>query len=271
MTSDERQGCVAADAGAERFSRVFDTLELLVGHPEGMTLTEIVKRLGMPASSAHNLLQRMAATDVIVVSDDLRYSLGSRAVRLGIRIVDGLEVRDVARRPLQELTRATGEDVYLAVRLGTRVSYIDRFPGTRPIAVDIRLGQSLFLHATAVGKLFAAFHPPLHRRLMGEPRPRLTERTLTEEADLERELETIRRAGYSVSREEAIPGVVGYGFPIRDAYGEITAAIHISVPLAQIDETHEKLLLDKAFEAAASIEADLGRSGADLSRRGRRA
>jgi DNA-binding IclR family transcriptional regulator len=261
---------VTADAGAERFSRVFDVLELLVGHPQGMTLTEIVKRLGLPASSAHNLLQRMAATDVVAISEDLRYSVGSRAVRLGIRIVDGLEVRGIARRVLQDLSRDTGEDVYLAVRLGTRVSYIDRVPGTRPIAVDIRLGQSLFLHATAVGKLFAAFHRTLYRRLMNEPRPRLTQHTLVDEADLERELETIRRTGYSVSREEGIAGIVGYAFPVRDAYGEIVAAIHISAPLSQVDEAHEKMLIVKALEATASIEADLGRGGADLSRRGRR-
>jgi len=255
----------SADAGAERFSRVFDVLELLVGHPEGMTLTEIVKRLGLPTSSAHNLLQRMTAIDVVVVTDDLRYSIGSRAVRLGIRIVDGVEVRAVARRQMQELARITGDDIYLAVRLGSRVFYVDKVAGTRPVTVDIRLGQRLYLHATAVGKLYAANNRQLYRRLMNDERPRLTPKTLTTEKQLDAELEKIRQDGYSVSSEEAITGIVGLAFPIRDAYGDLAAAIHVSAPLAQLDRDREQELVAAALEAAASIERDLGRVEADAS------
>ena len=69
--------------GNDRFSRVFDVLELLVGHPGGMTLTAISTRLGLPASSTHNLLQRMVASEVVVVTEGLRYSIGARTVRLG--------------------------------------------------------------------------------------------------------------------------------------------------------------------------------------------
>ena len=47
---------------ADQFSRVFDVLELLVGHPDGMTVTEVSKRLDLPTSSTHNLLQRMVGT-----------------------------------------------------------------------------------------------------------------------------------------------------------------------------------------------------------------
>ncbi|HEY1971215.1 MAG TPA: hypothetical protein VGH89_24890 [Pseudonocardia sp.] len=53
---------------------------------------------------------------------------GREVDTLGIRIVDGLEVRAVAHRYLQELNRETGEDIYLAVRIGGRVTYIERFP-----------------------------------------------------------------------------------------------------------------------------------------------
>jgi DNA-binding IclR family transcriptional regulator len=259
------------DAGAERFSRAFDVLELLVGHGGGLTLTEIAKRLSLPASSTHNLLQRMAANNLVVVTDDLRYSLGSRAVRLGIRIVDGVDVRALARRPMQELARETGDDIYLAVRMGNRVFYVDKVAGTRPITVDIRLGQPLYLHATAVGKLFAANNKQLYRRLLAEERPQLTAHTLTTVEALDAEFERIRADEYSVSREEAILGIVGMAYPIRDAYGELAAAIHVSAPLLQIDEQHERVLLDAAREAARAIERDLGRMDTTETRTVRRA
>lgn len=247
---------------ADRFSRVFDVLELLIGHPEGMTVTQVSKRLDLPTSSTHNLLQRMVAVDVVVVSEDLRYSIGPRAVRLAIRTVDGLEVRNVARRYLEELARETGEDVYLAVRVGRRVVYVEHVSGTRTVTVNIRLGQSLYLHATAVGKLFAAHHPQLHQQLRSGTRPRLTQRTLVDPADLERELADIRAKDYSVSREEAIPGIIGLAIPVYDAYGTLTAAIHVSALQAHLAPGQEQDILDAARKAAALIEAELGRQPA---------
>lgn len=243
----------------DRYSRTFDVLELLVGRSDGMTLTEISKRLGLPVSSSHNLLQRMVTSEVVNVTEDLRYSIGPRAVRLGIRIVDGLEVRALARRHLQDLARTSREDVYLAVRLGRRVTYVDRLPGSHPVTVEIRLGQTLFLHATSVGKLFAAYEDQLRRQLFTQPRPALTEHTLTEPGELEDELNRIRRQGYALSREEGVLGVVGLAAPIRDAYGSVVAAIHISTLKMRMTPELESSLIEAASTTAARVERDLGR------------
>lgn len=252
----------------DRYSRTFDVLELLVGHPDGMTVTEIGKRLGLPISSSHNLLQRMVTAEVATVTDDHRYSVGPRAVRLGIRIVDGLELRSISRRHLQELARVTGDDVYLAVPFGRRVAYVDRFLGSRPVTVDIRLGQSLFLHSTSVGKLFAANDSQLRRRLFAEERPRLTEHTLVDAGPLEEELARIVQQGYAVSREESIIGIVGIAVPIRTDHGTMVAAIHISALKSRMMPDTERELVDAAEATAAQIERALGRVHAP-SRRGR--
>jgi DNA-binding IclR family transcriptional regulator len=246
-------------ASSDRYSRTFDVLELLVGRPDGMTVTEIGKRLGLPISSSHNLLQRMVTAEVVTMTEDLRYSVGPRAVRLGIRIVDGLEVRALSRRHLQDLARQTGDDIYLAVSLGGRVAYVDRFPGSRPVSVDIRLGQSLHLHATSVGKLFAAHDEQLRRRLYAQERPRLTEHTLTGRDELEVEFATVVELDRSISREEAIIGVVGLAVPIRDDHGAIIAAIHISALSNRMSAEEEAGLLAAARAAAVNIERDLGR------------
>lgn len=258
-------------SGSDRYSRTFDVLELLVGRPDGMTVTEIGKRLELPISSSHNLLQRMVAAEVVTVADDLRYSLGPRAVRLGIRIVDGLEVRALSRRHLLELARETGDDVYLAVPFGRRVAYVDRFPGSRPVTVDIRLGQSLYLHATSVGKLFAAHDGPLRRRLFAQERPQLTGHTITGAAELELELARIVEQDHAISREEAIVGVVGLAVPIRDDHGTLVAAIHISALSNRMSAAEEAELLAAARGAAVQIERDLGRMHGDACAVGLRA
>lgn len=247
----------------DRYSRTFEILEFLVGRPEGMTVTEISKQLALPLSSSHNLLQRMVGADVLSATDELRYALGPRAVRLGVRIADGLEVRTVSRRHLPELARETGDDVYLAMALGGRVTYVDRFPGSRPVTVEIRLGQSLYLHATSVGKLLAAHDPDLRARLFDRERPELTAHTLTGREALERELDAIVADDHAVSREEAIPGVVGLAVPVRGDQGSIVAAIHVSTLANRHSQQVESDLLAAATATARRIERDLGREHAE--------
>jgi DNA-binding IclR family transcriptional regulator len=244
---------------SDRFARTFDILELLASTEQGMTVTDVSKRLDLPISSTHNLLRRMVASDVASVTDGAQYLLGARAVRLGLRVSNGLSVRALARRHLQELARLTGDDIYLAVRAGRRVVYVDRLTGTRPVTVEIRLGQRLYLHATAVGKLFAAHEPQLRRQLFREARPRLTDQTLTEHDDLEAEFERIRADGVSISREEGIEGIVGLAVPVYDASGNLAAAIHISALRAQIDRQRERDFIAMARDSAARLESDLGR------------
>jgi IclR family acetate operon transcriptional repressor len=242
-----------------RFSRIFDVLDLLVGHAGGMRLTEISQELGTPLSSTHNLLQTMVAAEVLVVNDDLHYLVGPRAMRLGVRISDSLEVRSAARRHLEKLARAIGNDVYLAVKVGEDVVYVDRFASSQPVSVNIRLGESRALHASAVGKLFSAHEPTLRKRVLSRALPRLTDSTVTDVDELSREFMRIRADGFSVSNEEAYEGVVGFAVPVHDASGSLVAAVHVSAFRAGLAPEKDQRVIHQARAVARVIEMDLGR------------
>jgi DNA-binding IclR family transcriptional regulator len=242
----------------DRFARSFDVLDILVSQPQGMRLTDISQALGAPVSSTHNLLQTMLAAEVVDVTDDLRYTVGPRAVRMGVRIVNSLDVRTIGHRHLEKLAKALGNDVYLAMRVGDRVVYVDRFRVSEPVSVNIRLGDSLALHATAVGKLFAAYEPELRDVVMRRTRRRLTPATIIDAVDLDAELSRIRSAGFSVSREEAYEGIVGIAVPVRSASGGLAAAIHVSALRAGLSDDRERTFVEQTRAIAAEIEEDLG-------------
>lgn len=242
----------------DRYLRTFDILSLLVNHKDGLRLTEIKDALGLPVSSVHNVLQTMVSADVVVVDDDLRYSVGPRTVALALRTVQSLDVRSLARRPLQDLAKEIGDDVYLGLRLGKRVIYADRILGTQRISLDIRLGEALHLHSTATGKLFAAFDDKLAAQALSDKLPKVTAHTITDPRELEREYARIRELGYSRSQEESFAGVVGYAVPIRDAAGTLAAAVHVSVLATRATKAHEKKLLGAAGACAEQIERLLG-------------
>lgn len=247
------------DDAKDRFARIFGVLELLAPHPAGLTVTEISQQLGLPLSSTHNLLQRLVKVEAVIVTGDLRYSIGGRAVRYGIRIIENLNLRAMARRHLQELAKLLGEDVYLAERFGDRIIYTDRVAGHRPIKLDIQLGQSLLLHATAVGKLFAAHHEELCEKMLGRERPRLTPSTLVSSKELNAELEKIRTDGFAVSRQEAVVGIVGVAVPVRNTRDQVVAAIHLSALAAHWEPDTEKAWLVQTIATAQAVERNLGR------------
>lgn len=242
----------------ERYLRTFDILDLLVSHKEGLRLTEIKDALQLPVSSVHNVLQTMVTAEVVVVDEDLRYFVGPRTVSLALRAVHALDVRSLARRPLQQLARDIGDDVYLGLRMGSRVVYADRILSTQRISLDIRLGEPLYLHSTATGKLFAAFDDKLAAQVTGKKLHRLTPNTITDPSALAQEFERIRGQGYSKSQEESSAGVVGYAIPIHNADGQLAAAVHVSVLVARATKSHERSLLSKAQACATQIERLLG-------------
>ena len=243
----------------ERYLRTFDVLNLLVQHKEGLRLTEIKEALGLPVSSVHNMLQTMVSAEVAVVSEDLRYSVGPRAVSLALRTLNSLDIRTISRRHLQELAKEIGDDVYLALRMGKRVMYADRVLGTQRISLDIRLGEPLFMHSTATGKLFAAYDPKLAAQVLAAPLKKLTAATIVDPKELEREYARIRTQGFAKSVEESVDGIVGYAVPVNDGANQMVAAIHASVLDKRATRIHERKLLDAARACSAQIERHLGR------------
>ena len=135
---EEPDDCSTADTARpmspDRYLRTFEIVCLLVRHRGGLRLTEINDALNLPVSSLHNMLQTMVAAEVVNVSDDLRYSVGPRMVGVALAPVHAIDVRTLARRPLQELARDIGDDVYLGMSMGRRVFYVDRCAGTQRIS-----------------------------------------------------------------------------------------------------------------------------------------
>lgn len=244
----------------DRYLRTFDVLNVLILHKDGLKLTEIKDALDLPISSVHNMMQTMVATEVASVTEDLRYSVGPRAMALALKLIQSLDIRSLSRRHLQELAKNIGDDVYLALPYGKRIMYADRCLGTQRISLDIRLGEPLFLHSTATGKLFAAFDSRLEAQALSDRLPKLTPSTITAPAALKREYLRIRAAGYAKSDEESMEGIVGYAVPICDAEGRMIAAIHASVLSKRATTEHEQKILDAARECASMIERQLGTS-----------
>jgi IclR family acetate operon transcriptional repressor len=214
---------------SDKVERLVDVLDYLLQAPgHAATLSEIVTAQGRPLSSTHDLLRSMVASGLLEVDDAKRYRTGPVLMRLAIAAIDQIDIVATARIHLDELVRQVKHDSYLAIRAGDTVSYVARCAGTHRAGLDIKLGEPVPLHSSAVGKLFSALQPDLEQRVLSRPLPQLTPQTIVDPERLAAEFHEIRERGTAISIEETITGIVGFGAPVRDAGGRLVAAVHVS-------------------------------------------
>jgi DNA-binding IclR family transcriptional regulator len=87
------------------------------------------------------------------------------------------------------------------------------------------------MHCTASGKVFLASLSParLRQQVRSDP-PAMTSSTITSLDLLVKDLAQVRKQGYAVSREEALPGIWAVAVPVRDCGGRTVASMGIAGP-----------------------------------------
>jgi IclR family KDG regulon transcriptional repressor len=246
----------------ERAALILDTLSQ---KPQGVSLRELSAEVALPKGTTHRLLSSLAYFGY--VRQDLAtrdYLLGFRLVELGNRLLNQLDLRTEAKPLLVELGRSVKETVHLVILDQNEVLYIDKVesdenPGGLRMAS--RIGSRTQAHSCAVGKVLLAdlSEDQLDEYIKKQGLPRLTERTLTDPAQLKEHLKAIRKRGYAVDDEENERGIRCVAAPIRNGSGRVTAATSISGPAIRI--TRERIrdtLQREIMETAARISKGLG-------------
>jgi len=113
-------------------------------------------------------------------------------------------------------------------------------------------------YAAAIGKALLAFRDK-HEWEKAGPLRRFTQNTVTTQAALNRELERIRRNGYSIDNEEVVPGCRCVAVPIPNGRGKPLAAISISGPSSLVTPAREPELARMIQETCFQIAGQLGR------------
>ena len=151
----------ATVATVETPSAVIDRISLVLDAFEGpgrLTLAQIVRRTGLPRSSAHRMLERLVQLRWLRRSGR-DYELGMRLVELGSLAVHQDRLVRAAAPLLGELHRATGLVVHLAVLDGPDVVYLDKIGdralGAIPTRLRLVTASTLSFPASISGRMLA--------------------------------------------------------------------------------------------------------------------
>jgi IclR family transcriptional regulator, KDG regulon repressor len=239
--------------------RALDILELFLDG-KSHTAPDITTRLGLPRTSAHELVTTLTHRGYLVVAPDRpgHYRLGVPLFHLGSVFAEQVDLAREGKAVAERVAAECGETAQVAVPDGTSVVYVAKVDGTHPVRLMSSVGRRLPAHCTAVGKMllsalpeheFDKHFPP------GVPLPAMTPHSITSPELLARQLAEIRGRGFATEFCESNPDVACVAAPIRDSTGAVVAALSVSVPTQRWTgaERFTRHVTDGAAELAARL------------------
>ena len=230
-----------SDGGIQVIARAAQILRALDGEPDGLSLSQISERLGLPRSTVHRVVGALAAEGfVAAASPGGGVRLGPELARLAVAGRPDLQIE--LRPHMERVYAALDETVDLAVLEGDHLRFIDQIAAPHPLRAVSAVGGTFPLHCTANGlAVLAAVPPEAISRLLPTRLRRFTPSTVTNRRDLLREIERVREQGVAITREQHTIGISAAAFAVDDGAGR-TVTLSVPVPTQRFDGREDEIV-----------------------------
>lgn len=160
----------------------------------------------------------------------------------------------------QALANRIPEEIDFAVEENGRLIVVYHNIGGAAMT-DFKIGQYLYLHATANGKVLLAemSKDRVDETIDRWELPKFTENIITEKSALLDELDDVREQRFAINDEEEIEGLRSVGAKITRPNGSILGSLAVDgAPFRLTDKRIEEHIVDDLFNTIDEIESKLG-------------
>jgi IclR family transcriptional regulator, acetate operon repressor len=220
-----KSGRPASDSPPGSTSKALALLRVLAERGEPVQLAELVRACGMSKPTGHRVLAQLRELAWVRTHEGGRYSLGPQAHAFAAMTSSGTSTEET----LALLRDTVGHTVHVGVLSGGAVVYTHKLDGHDPFVMKSRVGGTMPLHCTGIGKALLAHLPDDEvRAVLAAGLPRRTPATFTDARALRAELQAIRERGYSVDDEENEPNIRCVATIVPETGGQPLTAVSIS-------------------------------------------
>ncbi len=196
-------------------------------------LSQLALSHELPKSTTSRLLGALEKQGLIQRDRAGAYLPGNVLTRFARQRNHELDLSTKIRPVLDILAEKTGETANLAIPGNGYVELIDQVDGRYLLGATNWVGTKVPYHCSALGKVLLAYNVvkiPIGRLEKRAPK------SITTRPALLAELELVRRQGYASIKDELEEGLVAVAAPVRDADGNVIAAISVSGPTPRISD-----------------------------------
>ncbi len=195
-----------------------------------MTLTQAAQITGHTKASVRRGLLTLCKLGYATQAGR-QFQLAPRALRLGHAYVGSDPLTRVAQPILEMTSERTKESASVAVLDSQDVVFVARSTHRRSLSSGLGVGARLPAYCSATGRVLLSGQPTAHVEflLSRMARPAFTPHTLTSMQDILRQVALAHDQGYAISDQELEIGLRAIAVPIRNAAGQMVAALSLSV------------------------------------------
>src|SRR5947208_7978152 len=248
--------------GARRYptpalEKGLDVLELLSSESDGLTKTDVARKLGLTVSEVFRMLVFLETRGYIARSgDDERYSLTLHLFKLAYQHPPIERLTTEALPIMQQVTCQINQSCHLGVLDGDRVVIIAQVNSPLTSGFYVKAGGIGDLMRSTTGQVILAYQVPeissraielwCKRNGMRPPR------------DLGQRLTKIKQRGFDERKSYEVEGVINISVPVLDDRSYAVAAL--SVPFLQrIDHSTTRSAVKRVLaEASCALSEAIG-------------
>ncbi len=233
-------------------------------------VTELSRRLALHKNNVFRLLATLEQQGYVEQSPHSeRYRLGLQSLELGKAFSRSRTLLRRSRHILEQLSALTEETTHLAMLDQFTVAHVDAVVPDRLVVTGSRVGRSLPVHATALGKVLLGCASESVREkfdktvVADRPLTQRTAQTIVDPHKLFDHLRGVAVRGFALDIEECEEGLRCAAAPIFDADGSVAGALSVSGPAFRLSEGH---LLSEIAPAVVQVADALSRElGSEVS------
>lgn len=238
--------------------RTLEVLEL-VSNEQPVSVGELAHQLQLPKSTMQRTLVTLHEAGWLRQAPGpvTRWEVSPKILSIRPPVLRDGALISAAREPMVSLRDVVDETVFLCIpndRDGTIL--IDRVESSQPLRSVAPIGERSPYWLTATGKAILAFMPERERAAVLENDDDF-ESTAAHVQELEQELASVRRKGYTTNIGARRRGVSAIGAAVVDREGAPLASVCISMPSTRFDRRRVRewgtLVKDTADEIAQRV------------------
>lgn len=243
-------------AGTQAIHRSLRILRMLASSPaQGETIANISAHLGLTHPTTYRIIKALEREGVVQrghgAGASRYYTIGAELVWLGLGAAATVPITLAARAALEQLSRETGDSVFLAVRSGSDSVYVDRLLGSYPVQeVELSIGSRRPLGVNVAGRVILGWLPQATAQsLMQDNAARYAAFSCPTELIL-RDVALARQQGYIWNDSLTAPDRRVLAAPIVDVTGTAVAALCVIARRHRLAESRLGLIVPALLEAA---------------------
>ncbi|WP_078597740.1 IclR family transcriptional regulator [Evansella clarkii] len=238
--------------------RAIDILSCFTVEEPVLGNAEIAEKLNLSRSTTHHLIKTLCDQGVLMRDGSRKYRLGWKIIEWNNGVMFQHDIYNIALPLVKGLTERFRGTAHIGMYDKGDVIFVLKISSAEADFVPTFLGSRKPAYSTSIGKVLLAFNREYLKETISRGLSKQGPNTITEVNALKRELEDIRRKGYSISNNENDTSTYAVAAPIQSYSGETIAAVNLVGPISYMQSINTKEIIASIVNTGNAVSRELG-------------